>query len=114
MLRLDIHVAHSGTQDPIMPTTLPQRRSSRLVARVTAEDKVLLERAAGIEGCSVAVFVISRVREAAEEVVRRHETIHLNRAESLRFAKALLAPPLPPTKGMKEALADYRKTVKER
>ncbi|MBX7207846.1 MAG: DUF1778 domain-containing protein [Verrucomicrobiaceae bacterium] len=36
------------------------------------------------------MFVISRVREAAEEVVRRHETIRLNRQESLLFAKALL------------------------
>jgi uncharacterized protein (DUF1778 family) len=97
-----------------MSATLPQRRSSRLVARVTAEDKVLLERAAGIEGCSVAVFVISRVREAAEEVVRRHETIRLNRAESLRFAKALLASPRAPTKRQKEALSLYRKSVKER
>lgn len=90
------------------------RRTDRLVARVTSEDKALLERAAQIEGCSVAVFVISHVREAAEEVVRRHETISLNRAESLRFAKALIAPPRPPTRRAKEALALYRKTVKER
>jgi uncharacterized protein (DUF1778 family) len=97
-----------------MSAVASTRRSDRLVARVTSDDKALLERAAGIEGCSVAVFVISRVREAAEEVVRRHETIRLNREESLRFAKALLSPPKAPSKRLKEAVALYRQTVKER
>lgn len=97
-----------------MPVAAAQRRSNRLVARVTSEDKALLERAAGIEGCSVAVFVISHVREAAEEIVRRHQTVKLNQAESQRFVKALLAPPKSPTKRMKEALELHQKTVKER
>ncbi|MCB1224307.1 MAG: DUF1778 domain-containing protein [Verrucomicrobiales bacterium] len=97
-----------------MSTVASTLRSDRLVARVTPNDKALLERAAGIEGCSVAAFVVSCAREAAEKVVRRHETIQLNRAESLRFAKALLAPPKAPSKRLKEAVTHYRATVKER
>ncbi len=90
------------------------RRSSRLVARLSEEDKALLEHAAGLEGCSVAAFVVSRVREAATEVVRRHETVKLNQAESRRFVAALLARPKAPTKRMKDALALHRGSVTER
>jgi uncharacterized protein (DUF1778 family) len=97
-----------------MPTVAKNRRSDRLVARVTPDDKALLERAAGLEGCSVAVFVISHVRAAAEEIVRRHDTVKLNQIESRRFVDALLAPVKAPTKRMRTALDLHRKTVTER
>ncbi len=95
-----------------IPSSAP--RSSRLVARLSEEDTALLEHAASLEGCSVAAFVVSRVREAATEVVKRHETVRLNQAESRRFVAALLAPPKAPTKRMKAALALHRGSVTER
>src|SRR5580658_7291237 len=91
-----------------------ERKSDRLVARVTPEDKALFERAAVLEGCSVGAFVVLKVRAAAEKVVQVHETIRLNQQESRRFIKALLAPPRPATKRFKEALKMYRDTVTER
>ena len=97
-----------------MPALANNRRSDRLVARVTPEDKALLERAAGLEGCSVAVFVISHVRAAAEEVVQRHNVVRLNQNESERFVKALMATPKQPTKRMSAALALHRTSVTER
>lgn len=97
-----------------MPAFATSRRSSRFVARVTADDKALLERAAALEGCSVAVFVISHMRAAAEEIVRRHDTVKLNQSESRRFVKALLSPVKAPTKRMRAALQLHRKTVTER
>ena len=97
-----------------MPPVATSRRSNRLVARVTPEDKALLERAAGLEGCTVTRFVVSHLRAAAEEIVRRHDTVRLNQAESRRFVTALLAPPKPPAKRMRAALALHRKTVTER
>lgn len=105
-------MAHFGIQN--MPAIVTSRRSNRLVARVTEEDKALLERAADLEGCSVAVFVMSHVKVAAEKVVRRHDTVKLNQAESRRFVNALLAPPKAPTKRMRAALELHRKTVTER
>lgn len=97
-----------------MPAVAIHRRSDRLVARVTPEDKALLERAAGLEGCSVAVFVVSHVRAAAEEVVQRHNVVRLNQAESQRFVKALTGPLKQPAKRMREALALHRASVTER
>lgn len=97
-----------------MSAVATSRRSNRLVARVTPEDKALLERAAGLKGCSVTTFVISHIRAAAEEIVRQHDTIRLNQTESRRFVAALLAPTKAPTKRMREALALHRRTVTER
>jgi uncharacterized protein (DUF1778 family) len=96
-----------------MPVAFQKRKSNRLVARVTPEDKALFERAAVLEGCSVGAFVIQKVRAAAEKVVQGRETIRLNQEESRRFIKALLAPPRPPTKRFKEALKTYRNSVTE-
>jgi uncharacterized protein (DUF1778 family) len=89
-------------------------RSNRLVARISPDDKALLERAAILEGSSLASFVVSHVRTAAAEVIRQHETIQLNQAESERFLKALTAPPAKPTARMARALELYKQTVTER
>lgn len=103
-------LCHTKTM-PAVPTA---RRSNRLVARVTSDDKALLERAAGLEGCSVTVFVVSHVRAAAQEAVRRHDNVKLNQTESRRFVEALLAPVKAPTKRMRKAMDLHRKTVTER
>lgn len=97
-----------------MPTDQKaDRRSNRLVARITPEDKSLLARAAALEGSSVASFVVSRVRDAAQEVIRRHDFIQLNESESRRFVEALLAPPAKPSNRIADALKLYRDTVTE-
>jgi uncharacterized protein (DUF1778 family) len=70
--------------------------------------------AAILEGSSLASFVVSHVRTAAAEVIRQHETIQLNQAESERFLKALTAPPAKPTARMARALELYKQTVTER
>ncbi len=97
-----------------MASATAQRKSGRLVARLTPEDKALLEQAAGLEGCSVGRFVVSHSRAAAEKVVRERQSIRLNAEESRRFVRALLAPPSPPTRRFKTALALYRESVIER
>lgn len=99
---------------PVPIAKTKSTRSNRLVARISPDDKVLLERAAVLEGSSLASFVVSHIRTAAAEVIRQHETIQLNRAESERFLKALTAPPTKPTVRMARALKLYKQTVTER
>ncbi len=96
-----------------MVTPSNYTRTSRLVARISPEDKALLERAAGIEGTSVAAFIVGHGRSAAQEIVRQHDTVRLNQVESQRFVKALLAPMKAPAKRLKDALALHRATVTE-
>ena len=106
-------MAHCGTHCH-MQVAIRERKSDRLVARVSRKDKELFERAAALEGRSMGAFVVSHVRAAAAKVVQGRETIHLNQQESRRFIKALLAPARPPTKRFKEALRLHRETVTER
>ena len=97
-----------------MVTPSSSIRTSRLVARISPEDKALLERAAGLEGTSVAAFIVGHGRMAAQEIVSQHDTVRLNQAESQRFVKALLAPVKAPVKRLKDAIALHRATVRER
>ena len=89
----------------------PQPKGERLVARISRPDKVLIEKGAAIAGQSVANFVISLARSAAEELVTEGQVIRLNRVESRRLVEALLEPPKPPTATMKKAMKSYRKSV---
>ena len=89
------------------------KRSDRVVARITPDDKALLERAATLHGGSLASFIVFHARMAAQEVIRRHETIRLNAIESERFVKGLLTPPGKAPARFAKAMELYRKTVRE-
>lgn len=87
------------------------RKSERLVARVSAEDKSIIGQAAAMAGQSVGSFMLTEARKAALETLDARRRIVLNAEQSRRFVEALLAPPRPPTERMKRALKLYRKTV---
>ncbi|HEV8541912.1 MAG TPA: DUF1778 domain-containing protein [Verrucomicrobiae bacterium] len=97
-----------------MSTKPTERKTHRLVARITKSNKRILERAAAMEGRSLATFVIAYAQRAVEELIHRQEVIQLNAEESRRFVEALLAPTAPPTRRMKRAAKLYRRTVVER
>ena len=97
-----------------MVTSNNLSRTSRLVARISPEDKALLERAAGLERTSVAASFAGHGRTAAREIVRQPETVRLNQTESQRFTKALLAHSKAPAKRLKDAIALHLATVTER
>jgi uncharacterized protein (DUF1778 family) len=86
-------------------------KEDRLVARVSRVDKELIERGAEVAGVSVANFVISHARKAAEALIREEGLIRLTADESRQLMDALLSPPSPPTAAAKKALARYRQTV---
>ncbi|TAK97232.1 MAG: DUF1778 domain-containing protein [Verrucomicrobia bacterium] len=94
-----------------MPVLTKERRGERLVARVSGSDKLLLQRAASLEGRSVATFVITHAREMARRIVADQETIELDGVQSRRFVKALLNPtPSVPTR-LKKGVVAYRQRV---
>jgi uncharacterized protein (DUF1778 family) len=76
-----------------MATTVAKRE--RLEARVSAEQKALLQRAAQLQGRSLTEFMVSSLQEAAERVVREHEVMTLTARESALFVEALLNPSPP-------------------
>ena len=88
-------------------------KAERLVARVSPDDKRVIERAAALSGQSVASFVVAHARDAAEKALERHDRIRLNAEDSRRFVEGLLAPTRKVPKAAKDAFEDYRQTVRE-
>ncbi|MGZ5778375.1 MAG: type II toxin-antitoxin system TacA family antitoxin [Croceibacterium sp.] len=82
-------------------------RAARLEARVTVDQKALLQQAATLSGRTLSDFVVASAQEAAARVIQEHETIRLSRAEQVAFVNALLKPRAP-TARLRKAAAKYR------
>jgi uncharacterized protein (DUF1778 family) len=70
-------------------------RRARLEARVSPEQKSLLERAAALEGRTLTDFVVASAQQVALETIERHEVLALTARDSLAFAQALIQPRKP-------------------
>lgn len=89
-----------------------RQRSERVEARVTVEQKKLIERAAALEGRSLTDFLLSSAQAAAADTIARHELLKLTPDDQDVFVAALLNPPAP-NKALRAAVARYR-TVRKR
>jgi uncharacterized protein (DUF1778 family) len=94
-----------------MPVADPSTpKNARLEARITAEQKGLIERAAAYQGRSVSDFVVATVQQAAKAVVQEHELLRLNESQSRAFVEMLLNPP-EPSDALRRAAQRYRRDV---
>lgn len=84
-----------------------RQRSERVEARVTPEQKRLLERAAALEGRSLTDFVLTSAQAAAADTISRHELLRLAPSDQEAFVAALLNPPAP-NEALRAAAARYR------
>ena len=89
-----------------MATTQATAKSERLEARITREQKQLIQRAADLEGRSLTDYLVEKIQAAARETVRAHETMTLTLRDSEFFVNALLNPP-EPNEALRAAAADY-------
>lgn len=69
--------------------------AKRLEARLTAEEKELLQEAAAAKGLTLTAFVASSAREAAMKVLREHHILELGRKDQRAFVEAMLNPEAP-------------------
>jgi uncharacterized protein (DUF1778 family) len=88
-----------------------ERKTDRLVARISPSEKAVIEKAADLEGRKVAGFVVQHALTHAREVVRQAEALRLDAEQSQRFVEALLAPPRKPDTAFKKAYRAYRESV---
>jgi uncharacterized protein (DUF1778 family) len=70
-------------------------KGARLEARVTAEQKALLTKAAALTGRSVTDFVVSSAHEAAIRAIRERAVITLAARDQEAFARVLTKPSAP-------------------
>lgn len=87
-------------------------RSSRLEARLTAEQKALFQHAADLAGRSLTDFVLSSAQEAALRTVREHEILSLSGSDRQVFLDTLLHPPAP-NKRLRQAAERYKRIVQQ-
>ena len=83
-------------------------KAVRLEARLSHEQKELLQHAANLLGRSLTDFILSVSQEAANKVIREHAIISLTVMESDSFVSTLLNPPKPNT-ALKNAYKRYKK-----
>jgi len=90
-----------------MLTTVRQR-DQRLEARVTPDQKELIERAACVQGRTITDFMVSALQEAARQAIADHAVWKLTQDQQELFIGALMAPPAPNPK-LREAYKRFRK-----
>ena len=86
-----------------MATATALRRNERLDARVTREEKEIIETAASLRGTSASDFVRMVTKEAALNTIREHEILTLTEKSKRVFVEALLHPPGPNDKAVAAA-----------
>lgn len=74
-----------------MATANSPKKNARLEARITAEQKERIERAAAYEGRSVSEFVVATVQRAAKHVIQEHELLPLNEPKRIAGYYSLLS-----------------------
>lgn len=92
--------------DPVKPAS-KRMRAERLEARITADQKALIEHAAALQGRSVTDFVLASVQEAAARTIDEHQRLTLSVRDGRAFVEALVTPsPVPqPLKDRLQRLA---------
>lgn len=86
------------------------RKLSRLEARVTPDQKRLIERAAHLRGTTVTEFVVVSAQQAATETIKEFETLVLRDEAREVFVNAILNPP-PPNEALRLAARRYREMM---
>jgi uncharacterized protein (DUF1778 family) len=83
------------------------RKDERLEARVTPDQKRLIERAAELRGSTVTDFVVVSAQQAAADTIRDFETLVLRDQARDVFINAILNPP-PPNDAARAAAQRYK------
>ncbi len=79
------------------------KKTARLEARVTEEQKQLMERAAFWRGQNLTEFMVSVLAEASMQIIKDRELIELTDRDRQVFADALLNPPTPSDRAYADA-----------
>ena len=82
-------------------------KKTRIDARLSVDDKALLERAASLGGFrSLTEFILRAATKRAEELILEKEQVLASKRDSEIFFKAILKPE-PPNKALKNAAKKY-------
>ncbi len=95
-----------------MSVATTESKRERLEARVTPEQKALLQHAAALEGRSLTDFILSSIQTAAQAAIEKHERLTLTARDSAAFVEALLHPTAPNAR-LRAAVERHRALISE-
>ncbi|TGT44114.1 DUF1778 domain-containing protein [Mesorhizobium sp. M8A.F.Ca.ET.165.01.1.1] len=95
---------------PALNTPRSRVRSERLEARLTADQKNLIEQAAALQGRTVTDFVLTSIQEAARRAIEEHQRLDLSVRDSRAFVDALINPQ-PVNDRLRETVRHYRQAT---
>ena len=90
---------------------IKERKSARLVARVSSDIQDTIHKAATYSGATVTQFLVDSALDKAKSVINEIETINLSNKASLRMMELLSNPP-EPNAFLTKAKANYDRTIK--
>jgi uncharacterized protein (DUF1778 family) len=93
------------------PTYKPEK-TQRLEARLSRDQKELLQHAADLLGRTLTDFIVNASQEAAKKIIHEQQVIRLTIKDSHDFAQTLLNPPKP-NAALKTAAKRYRNFAKD-
>ncbi|ARN82006.1 DUF1778 domain-containing protein [Methylocystis bryophila] len=96
--------------EPALPSARARIRRERLETRITADQKILIERAAALQGRTVTDFVLTSVQEAARRAIEEHQRLELSLRDSQVFVDALLGPK-PANERLRDTVRRYRQAT---
>jgi uncharacterized protein (DUF1778 family) len=85
----------------------PPVKTYRFDARLNEEQKLLIQRAADLEGRTMTDFVLHSAEAAAERTIEKRAVLILTARETEAFANAVLNPPDPGVV-LRRAAREYR------
>lgn len=97
---------------PVHPAMFSTGKSERLEARISKEQKEIVQRAAELSGRSLTDFIIDSAMEAAERAIRTHQVLELTARSTAAFTASLANPPAP-NDNLRRAAQRYRDFVAE-
>jgi uncharacterized protein (DUF1778 family) len=88
----------------------PRAKAYRFDARLNEEQKLLIQRAADLEGRTMTDFVLHSAEAAAERTIEKRALLILTARETEVFANAILNPPAPGPV-LRRAAREYRENL---
>jgi uncharacterized protein (DUF1778 family) len=88
----------------------PPAKTYRFDARLNEEQKLLIQRAADLEGCTMTDFVLHSAEAAAERTIEKRAMLILTARETETFANAILNPP-DPGPVLRQAAREHRENL---
>lgn len=79
------------------------KKTARLEARITEEQKQMMEQAAYLRGQNLTEFVVGVLAEASIQTIKDRAQLELSDRDRAVFAKALLNPQPPSEKAISDA-----------